>query len=326
MRNLFAPSMLLVFLLVLSACSKDENNSTNNSNANNNTSTNQKLQLVVDGVTKTFQIQASKINGAIRVVGTATAASRVQTAETLSFTVYEDPLMTKVYSLSYTADGNTYFADDSLMSELSQHNNGKIKGTFSGLLTTTGGSPSYKNISQCSFDFTYDPGTSGSSDISDALHMSFSTPDWNRFINCDLLDLYPYAIDNTTNYVSASSQSTNETFVFSIPADSSAMVLSSNFRKYYIRDYASPNFQGAFEFSQKLPLSSGSISRLISQEELSPNSYNEVAAITYVGSETNYAVFKVKCRYKMVTAVVGDPSNTKTVTGTFHLKVRTSKN
>ena len=59
-------------------------------------------------------------------------------------------------------------------------------------------------------DSPNDPNT-----ISNNLHLSFTTPDWDKFINCDLLDLFPVSINATTNYVSATSASTKETFCFS---------------------------------------------------------------------------------------------------------------
>ncbi len=75
-----------------------------------------------------------------------------------------------------------------------------------------------------------------SNGISNNLHMSFTTPDWNKFINCDLLDLFPVSVNATTNYVSATSASTRETFCFSVPKDSSVMVLASNLKKYTYKE------------------------------------------------------------------------------------------
>lgn len=304
------------------SCSKSETGSNSNDPVNNS----QRLRITIDGVAKEFLVQASKINNAINVVGQISESSSTANAETISFTAFEDPLLTKVYSLTYTADGITYYADDSLQSTLTQHSNGVLKGSFSGTVSSTDATPQTKTISQCVFNFIYDQGSSGTQDINDALHMSFNTPDWNRFIPCDLLNLVPWPV-NEYNYVSATSSSTNQEFFFTIPADSSAMVANSNLRKYFIRDYATLNFEGPFEFAQRVPVNAGSSSMLYSLEELSTNSYNEVASITYEGSESNYAVFKVKCRYKMISFVNGNPANsTKTISGTYHLRVRTSKN
>lgn len=319
MKNfIFTFSFIFVFFSFFS-CSKDDSN-------NNSNNTNQNFTLKVDGVSKTFQIQATKINGVINVVGTSTSSSKTSITETFSFIAYEDPLLNRVFSFSYTLNGVNYYSDNNFVSNLSEHSGGKLKGSLSGVLTNPNNAGQTKTITDCSFDFSYTQENSGSDDISNELHMSFSTPDWNRFINCDLLNLSPWPIDESLNYVTATSASTNQSFYFSIPADSSAMVLSSNLKKYYIRDHGMPNFQSPFEFSQKLPLNPSSNIRLISSEGINANSYNEVAAISYVGSETNFAVFKVKCRYKMIAYQSNDPSNTKVVTGTYHLKVRTSKN
>jgi len=160
--------------------------------------------------------------------------------------------------------------------------------------------------------------------VSDQLHLSFTTPDWNRFINCDQLDLYPSWINDATNSVSATSASTRETFCFSVPADSSAMVLPSNLKKYPIRNYFEN--QAPFEFSQKLPVTPSAQTYLISNEGQSEESYNEVVEIKYVSSEPDFALFKVKCRYKMTARELGNESNVKAISGTFHFKVRTSKN
>ena len=163
---------------------------------------------------------------------------------------------------------------------------------------------------------------SGSS-VSNTLHLSFATPDWDRFINCEQLDLDPIGINELTNYVSATSASTKETFFFSIPADSSAMVAPGNLKKYSISDFGSND--EPFQFSQKLPITSGSTTYLASKAGMSETSYNEVVDIKYTGSEGSYAVFKVKCKYQMDAYEVGNEANVKPVSGTFHFKVRTSK-
>lgn len=174
----------------------------------------------------------------------------------------------------------------------------------------------------CSNSNTDNEESVDNSEISNTLHMAFKTPDWERFINCEHLDLMPIESNNVFG-VSATSASTNETFYFTYPKDSSAMRDPGNLKRYPIADYLE-NSQN-FEFSQKLPLSDGNSDRLISKAGLSEDSYNEVMAIEYVGTETNYALFKVKCRYKMKTYVLNDPSKIKDVSGTFHFKIRTKK-
>lgn len=178
-------------------------------------------------------------------------------------------------------------------------------------------------LTACSGD-SDDPGEiSGNTEVSNTLHLSFKTPDWDRFINCEQLDLFGYPINETTNYVSATSASTKESFYFSIPKDSSAMVAAGNLKKYSISNYGQN--QNPFEFSQKVPVTQGSEKYLISSEGFSDTSYNEVTAINYIGTEGNYALFKVKCRYAMMAHELNNETNVKTITGTFHFKVRTTR-
>jgi hypothetical protein len=165
--------------------------------------------------------------------------------------------------------------------------------------------------------------TTNASGVSNDLHLSFVTPDWNRTINCNQLNLFPTFINDSTNYVSATSASTLETFCFSLPADSSQMVKTTNLKKYNIRNFFENN--SPFEFSQKLPLISGSNLRLISMDSISSLSFNEVTEINYIGFEANYCLFKVKCKYEMLAKELNNETNIKPITGSFHFKVRTSR-
>lgn len=169
-----------------------------------------------------------------------------------------------------------------------------------------------------------EPNNVSGNEISNTLHLSFKTPDWNQFINCDKLDLYSYPINEATNFVSATSASTSETFYFSIPKDSTAMVATGNLKKYAVANYGEN--QNPFEFSQKLPVTQGSDKYLISLAGQSEQSYNEVAEIKYIGNEDNSALFKIKCRYKMMAHELNNETNVKSIEGTFHFKVRTSRN
>lgn len=165
---------------------------------------------------------------------------------------------------------------------------------------------------------------SSSTGVPSTLHMAFKTPDWSRQIDCTLLDLSPYAITVGVFGVNATSQSTSETFYFSYPSDSSAFVQSTNLKKYSIAEYGMN--EDVFQFSQKLPVTSGSSDRLISLAGSAEDQYNEVVEIKFDHSEENYAVFKIKCRYSMQTYVLSDQTTQKLVTGTYHLKVRTTHN
>ena len=173
----------------------------------------------------------------------------------------------------------------------------------------------------CSGSDSEDVDDNGS--VSNTLHMSFKTPDWEQFINCEQLDLFPSYINESTNYVSATSASTKETFFFSIPTDSSAMVAPGNLKRYAISEFGQN--QNSFEFSQKLPITPGSTTYIASVGGLSETSYNEVVSINYAGTDGNSALFRVKCRYKMDAYEAGNETNIKSVSGTFHFKVRTSR-
>lgn len=158
--------------------------------------------------------------------------------------------------------------------------------------------------------------------VSNTLHLSFKTPDWEEFINCEQLNLYGYPVNETTNYVSATSASTKESFYFAIPVTKSAMEDPANLKKYAIKEYG--NVSSPFEFSQKLPVTKGSDSYLVSEEGFDDQSYNEVVAITFEGNDGDEAIYKIKCRYQMKAHELDNESNVKTISGTFHFKVRTS--
>lgn len=159
--------------------------------------------------------------------------------------------------------------------------------------------------------------------VDNTLHMAFKTPDWERKIDCTHLDLDPIGLNDSTSYVSATSASTSETFYFSFPKDSSAMVKPSNIKKYQI--VVTGDNKRPFEFSQKLPVTAGVQNKLISTEGLTSSSYNEVVEIKYAGVKGNYAQFQVKCRYSMNMYEALNENNKKLVTGTFHFKVKTTR-
>lgn len=158
--------------------------------------------------------------------------------------------------------------------------------------------------------------------VSDNLHFSFKTPDWSRNIDCSHLDLPSYPLDNQNYFVSATSQSTNNTFYLSFPKDSSAIVNPINLKKFAIAEYAENN--GPFQFSLKLPLTAGSSARLISKGGLSDESYNEITAVKYIGRDGSLAVFAVKGRYAMTAYELNNSANEKAVAGTYHFKVKTT--
>lgn len=165
-------------------------------------------------------------------------------------------------------------------------------------------------------------------EVTDELHLSFKTPEWERYINCEHLDLFPEERNNTTYAVFASSESTRETFVFSYPKDSSEIVKTKALSKYKIMEFGANN--EPFQFSQKLPLNAESIDntskRLVSAGGFSDTEYNQVLEVKYLKSEPDYTVFRVKCKYEMKAYVTSDPENKINITGTFAFKIRTTKN
>lgn len=175
-------------------------------------------------------------------------------------------------------------------------------------------------ITSCSSE---EEGESTGGEVSNSLHLKFKTPDWERTINCEHLDLMPMSPIEGVYAVSATSASTNETFYFSYPQDSSAMNQISNYKKYAIAGYGDND--APFQFSQKLPDNQGSSDRLISLPDMTSQYYNEVEKIEYVGHEANYSIFKVKCKYNMRTYLLSNESVIKEVSGTFHFKIRTTR-
>lgn len=159
------------------------------------------------------------------------------------------------------------------------------------------------------------------------LHFAFKTPDWQRKIDCTLLDLYPIVFNDTTSGVSAFSASTKEAFCFTYPKDSSEMVRPRTYKKYKVMEYYAN--EEPFQLSQKLPLNESSLDdlskKLISKAGFSATEYNQVTEIKYIRSETQYAIFKIKCAYEMKTYLPLTPDVIKPVTGTYAFIIRTSK-
>jgi hypothetical protein len=168
--------------------------------------------------------------------------------------------------------------------------------------------------------------SSESTNNSDALHFSFKTPDWERWVKCEL-DFEPITLNDSTNILSFSSASTNASLCFSYPKDSSKIVNNRELKKFKIKSYLDND--APFQFSQKLPLNQNSLNdlttKLVSNEGFSDTEYNEVTEVKYIKSEINNAVFRVKCNYKLNARIISTPEISKPVSGTFTFLVRTSK-
>ena len=177
--------------------------------------------------------------------------------------------------------------------------------------------------SSCSKETSSD---SSSINSSDRLHFSFKTPDWERWVNCEL-DFPVIALNDSTNVISFSSASTKASLFFSYPKDSSKIVNNRELKRFKIKSFSDND--EPFQFSQKLPLNENSLddstTKLVSNEGFSETEYNEVVEVKYIRSELNNAVFRVKCIYKLNARIISTPEISKPVTGTFTFLVRTSK-
>lgn len=164
--------------------------------------------------------------------------------------------------------------------------------------------------------------------VSDNLHFDFTTPDWNRTINCELLNFFPNSVNDSTYNVSATSQSTNAVFCLSYPKDSTNMVKAKIFKNHKIMSIYEN--KEPFQFSLKLDLDANSIGnldkRMVSFEGFSATEYNQITEVKYLASEPNYAVFRVKCKYEMKMYLASNPTVIKPVSGTLAFKIRTTKN
>ena len=178
-------------------------------------------------------------------------------------------------------------------------------------------------VSSCSKETSSD---SSSSNSTDRLHFSFKTPDWERWVNCEL-DFPVIPLNDSTNVISFSSASTKASLCFSYPKDSSKIVNNRELKRFKIKSF--PENDEPFQFSQKLPLNENSLddstTKLVSNEGFSETEYNEVVEVKYIRSELNNAVFRVKCIYKLNARIISTPEISKPVTGTFTFLVRTSK-
>ena len=76
-----------------------------------------------------------------------------------------------------------------------------------------------------------------SSNSTDRLHFSFKTPDWERWVNCEL-DFPVIALNDSTNVISFSSASTNASLCFSYPKDSSKIVNNRELKKFKIKSFS----------------------------------------------------------------------------------------
>ncbi len=180
-------------------------------------------------------------------------------------------------------------------------------------------------LTSCSADENKDSDSSNPASLD--LHFAFKTPDWERKIDCTLLDLYPSFVNDTTSSVSATSASTKESFWFTYPKDSSEIVRPRTYKKYKIMEYGYN--EEPFQFSQVLPLDASSLGNssktLVSKAGFSVSEYNQVTEIKYIKSESQYAVFKIKCAYEMNTFLPQATDVIIPVSGTYAFIIRTSK-
>ncbi|AGA77708.1 hypothetical protein [Echinicola vietnamensis] len=161
-----------------------------------------------------------------------------------------------------------------------------------------------------------DPENQPENQIPTSLHFAFKTEDWERKVDCTHLDL-----DATkSTLLKATSQSTGSTFYFVVPSSSTEMAKAENFGKYPI------GTEEYFSMAQVLPVSQGSDSRIRSKAGFDEeNSFTEIVSITHAGTATDYEIYRVKGHYQMQMEGVEDEGLTRTCQGTFHFKIKTTK-
>jgi len=175
--------------------------------------------------------------------------------------------------------------------------------------------------------YTKGPSSESSSiNTDDQTHFSFKTPDWNGYVPCKL-DFEAIALNDSTNVIAFDSASTNASLCFTYPKDSSEIVKNRELKRYKIKSHFD-NY-APFQFSLKLPSNKKSMDdltkRLVSNAGFSATEYNEVTEVKYLKSEPHYAVFRVKCNYKLNARIISTPKLSKPVSGTFTFLVRTAK-
>ncbi len=161
-------------------------------------------------------------------------------------------------------------------------------------------------------------------EVDNSLHFSFKTFDWERKVDCSHLDLFGNTVNDSTLSVWVPSASTNATFIFNYPADSSKMVSIKNLKKYGIADLVS-NVYTPFTLGLKLPLTQGSSERLLSNTGFNQNEYCQITEIKYLKSDAKTAKFAVKGKYSLQARLLNSESAPKLITGTFNWVVNTSK-
>lgn len=155
--------------------------------------------------------------------------------------------------------------------------------------------------------------------VSENLHLSFTTPNWSQKIDCSHLVL-DASSGGTTTTISATSQSTNETFYLVVPTD------STSFSKIELKKYPI-SFSGGLSFNQKLPVTRGNSLRMYGVEKFdTTNNYNEITSVNYDKSDNSFAYFKIKASYKMTMETADKQHKNVPVSGTYHFLVKTRKN
>lgn len=149
--------------------------------------------------------------------------------------------------------------------------------------------------------------------VSDALHISWNSPTWQYYLNCNELIL-------NNQYQSYTSASTKEVFYYTFPEDSSAIVQPGKIKKYPIQS-------GDFSFTQSLPLTLGASEKMYAKEGLSNNSFNDLMLVKYTGRINGKPSFLIKAKYAMQMKKVNQTdSDAVTVTGDYSFKVVTTSN
>lgn len=117
--------LVMVSVLTLSSCSKDDDNAGSDS-----------IKMTIDGVAKSFNnVTVTQQNEGSDVYLTVMGTVGTSTTDIVTFDLYRgDVGADAVDSFGYNTSGQSYFDDSALTTAVQTNSGGKLKGTFSGTL------------------------------------------------------------------------------------------------------------------------------------------------------------------------------------------------
>lgn len=161
-------------------------------------------------------------------------------------------------------------------------------------------------------------------EVDNSYHFSFKTPDYEKYVPCDHVDLFGNQWGDSTRRISFSSASTNADFTFTYPSDSSFIVSKKLLKKFPIRnaDY----YSSIFCLSLTVPETPGSAESIYNIGGFDDNNYCQITEIKFLENDGIYSKFSIKGKYKLEAKSSTNTDNTpKLITGTFHWKVNAAR-